>query len=437
MVVVGPPGAGKSYLGGQLMWNLGGIDTRTIEKWKRESEALGWPKNHGFAYLFDRTHHERSSGKTIHFHPPFLVMTRRMRYGTTCPSGDLRYMKSFCSAVGKADLLLLLVSVTTFKNDEEVIINQLKICHSLSLSTQIIIGITKCDLITDKISLEESIKDITVNLSKLIEPYFTLLGFFHTDLNGSNYITKSSSLDSPNILLDLLDNVPLERYKNDLSFTSQSQFLCPVEYSFKIGGIGTVVCGKVISGHLDLMKRPLLKVEGIEEPIAVFSMENHHDSIPSTQPYLYVGLNLKRVMAPQFKRGMILSDTKIESTSWITAKIKAENTFTIRAGATFSFHTAIGSSTCQVDKISADPNIYKDSILQKDGAATLHCRFLKPIYLFPYAKVPNLGTFVISSGSKLYATGTVEFAANQNSFECLYEFWPKFHTCNLDALRAF
>eukprot|EP01124_Arcella_intermedia_P034670 TRINITY_DN8628_c0_g1_i5.p1 TRINITY_DN8628_c0_g1~~TRINITY_DN8628_c0_g1_i5.p1 ORF type:complete len:432 (+),score=109.42 TRINITY_DN8628_c0_g1_i5:276-1571(+) len=370
---------------------------------------------------------EHRAGHTIQPQHPYILMTAKMRYGIMCPSGNLRYMKSFCRAVGKADLLLLVVSVTTFENDIKVIQDQLNICHSLSLSVQIIVGITHCDKITEKIKLDESIKDISATLLKMIEPYFSLLGFFYTDINGANYMSLSPQLNSPNTLLELMDRVPSERYKNELSFTSDSQFLCPVDFSYKIAGIGTVVCGKVISGQLNVLKRPVVKVEGIADPVSIFTMESHHESIHTTEPYLYIGLNLKRVAATQFKKGMILSDTLCEPTSWITSKIKAQNGFTIRKGSTFSFHTAIGSSICQVDRISADPNVYKDSHLQKDGVATLHCKFLKPIYLFPYSKVPYLGSFVIASGAKLHATGTVEFAANQSSFECLYEFWPKFH----------
>uniref|UniRef100_A0A6B2L2J2 Tr-type G domain-containing protein n=1 Tax=Arcella intermedia TaxID=1963864 RepID=A0A6B2L2J2_9EUKA len=427
MVLIGPPGAGKSFLGGQFLWTVGAVDNRTIEKLKRDAESQGHPREQGFVSFLDATSPERKSQHTIQPQHPHLVFTSRARYGMMCPSGNLRYMKSFCRAVGKADLLLLLVSVTDFKKDIEVIQSQLKVCYALSLAAQMAVGVTKCDLIEDKNQLEEAIKEITTALPKMIEPYFTLLGFFYTDVKGSNYVSKTSHLPSPNTLIDLIDTVPAERYKNDLSFSSQSQFLLPIDFSYKIKGIGTVVCGKVISGHLDIRKRNIFKVVG-QPDILPYTMEIHHSTLESTEPYAYVGLNVKSATTFAIKPGMILSETPCEPTSWITSTIKAATTFTIKRGTTFNFHTAIGNSLCQIDRISADPTIYKDSQLQEGGIATLHLKLLKPIYLFPYDKVPNLGSFVIARGSKLHATGTIEFVANQNSFESFYQFWPKFHT---------
>jgi elongation factor 1 alpha-like protein len=58
-VVIGHVDAGKSTLMGRLLYELGAVEERTIQKFKSEAERIGKSSFH-FAWVLDQTAEERS-----------------------------------------------------------------------------------------------------------------------------------------------------------------------------------------------------------------------------------------------------------------------------------------------------------------------------------------------------------------------------------------
>ena len=64
LVVIGHVDSGKSTSTGHLIYKCGGIDTRTINKYEREAEAMG-KGSFKYAWILDKLTAERKRGITI------------------------------------------------------------------------------------------------------------------------------------------------------------------------------------------------------------------------------------------------------------------------------------------------------------------------------------------------------------------------------------
>ena len=64
IVIVGHVDAGKSTTTGHLLFELGGVDPRTMQKLKEEAERLG-KSSFSYAFFMDKQKEERERGVTI------------------------------------------------------------------------------------------------------------------------------------------------------------------------------------------------------------------------------------------------------------------------------------------------------------------------------------------------------------------------------------
>ena len=64
IVVIGHVDSGKSTTTGHLIYKLGGIDRRTIERYEQEAAAIG-KSSFKFAWIMDKLKAERERGITI------------------------------------------------------------------------------------------------------------------------------------------------------------------------------------------------------------------------------------------------------------------------------------------------------------------------------------------------------------------------------------
>jgi len=67
LVVIGHVDAGKSTTTGHLIYKLGGIDKRTIEKMEKEAKDMG-KGSFKYAWVLDKLKAERERGITIDIH---------------------------------------------------------------------------------------------------------------------------------------------------------------------------------------------------------------------------------------------------------------------------------------------------------------------------------------------------------------------------------
>ncbi|OTA54226.1 hypothetical protein K449DRAFT_439636 [Hypoxylon sp. EC38] len=250
IIFIGHVDAGKSTLGGAILYATGMVDERTMEKYKKEAKDLG-RETWYLSWALDLTKEERSKGKTVEVGRGFFE-TEKRRYSILDAPGHKTYVPNMIGGASQADVGILVISARKGEYETGFEKGGQTREHAMLAKTQgvnkLVVAINKMDDPTVNWS-EDRYKECTTKLAQFLkgtgynlktDVFFMPIAAQQT-LGIKDRIPKDVCpwYDGPS-LLEYLDNMQaLERKTN-------APFMMAI--SGKYRDMGTMVEGKIEAG---------------------------------------------------------------------------------------------------------------------------------------------------------------------------------------------
>lgn len=251
IIFMGHVDAGKSTMGGNILYLTGLVDKRTVEKYEREAKDAG-RQGWYLSWVMDTNKEERNDGKTIEVGKAYFETDTR-RYTILDAPGHKMYVSEMIGGASQADVGILVISARKGEYETGFEKGGQTREHALLAKTQ---GVNKIVVVVNKMDdptvswLEDRYKDCTTKLLQFLKG----IGYAKEDIvcmpvsgyTGAGLKDRVDPKDCPwysgPALLEFLDNMETVNRKNS------SPFMMPI--SGKMKDMGTVIEGKIESGHI-------------------------------------------------------------------------------------------------------------------------------------------------------------------------------------------
>lgn len=428
IVVIGHVDSGKSTTTGHLIYKLGGIDKRTLEKFEKEAAEMG-KGSFKYAWVMDKLKSERERGITIDI---ALWKFNTEKYFVTIidAPGHRDFIKNMITGTSQADCAVLIVAAGTGEFEVGISKNGQTREHALLAYTlgvkQLIVAVNKMDSIQYSESrFNEIVKEVG-NYAKKTGYNPQAVAFVPVSgWTGDNMIKPSDNMPwykgwnitrkegnaSGKTLLEAVDSILIP--KRPIS----SPLRLPLQDVYKIGGIGTVPVGRVETGIL----KPGMVVTFAPPNVSaeVKTVEMHHESLTEACPGDNVGFNIKNLSIKDIKRGYVAGDSKNNppagATSFNAQVIVLNHPGEIHVGyaPVTDCHTA--HIACQfkeivekIDRRSGKKLEDNPKMLKSGDAAMVIMVPSKPMVVESFSDFAPLGRFAMRDMKQTVAVGVVK-----------------------------
>jgi elongation factor 1-alpha len=331
VVVCGHVDAGKSTTTGRLIFELGGIPQREMDKLKAEADTLG-KGSFAFAFYMDKSKEERARGVTIAVTTKEFF-TDKYHYTILDAPGHRDFIKNMITGASQADVAVVMVpadgnfTTAIAKGDHKAGVVQgqtrqhARLINLLGVK-QLIIGVNKMDCDVAKYSKERYDEIAAEMRNTLLKvgwkkafvaesvPVIPISGWM-----GDNLIKKSENMawwtgvDVKSINGDKVHVHTLLDALNDLvqlpERNPDAAVRVPVSGVYKIKGVGDVITGRVEQGLVTKdMEVTFIPTDTPSKGCKgkVFAVEMHHKVIPAANAGDNVGLNVKNLSKENMPR---------------------------------------------------------------------------------------------------------------------------------------
>lgn len=311
IIFIGHVDAGKSTLGGSILWTTGMVDERTMDKYKKEAKDLG-RESWYLSWVMDLTKEERSKGKTVEVGRGFFE-TEKRRYSILDAPGHKTYVPSMIGGASQADVGILVISARKGEYETGFERGGQTREHAMLAKTQ---GVNKLVVVINKMDdptvewSEDRYKECTTKLAQFLKgtgynlktDVFFMPVAAQVSLNIKDRLAAGIApwWKGPS-LLEYLDNMQaLERKLN-------APFMMPVNAKYR--DLGTMIDGKIEAGVVKKsMSLVMMPRKDKVEVSAVYGEQE--DEVPIAQCGDQVRLRLKGVEEEDILPGFVICSPK-------------------------------------------------------------------------------------------------------------------------------
>ncbi|XP_054246790.1 eukaryotic peptide chain release factor GTP-binding subunit ERF3A isoform X1 [Indicator indicator] len=415
VVFIGHVDAGKSTIGGQIMYLTGMVDKRTLEKYEREAKE----KNRETWYLswaLDTNQEERDKGKTVEVGRAYFE-TEKKHFTILDAPGHKSFVPNMIGGASQADLAVLVISARKGEFETGFEKGGQTREHAMLAKTA---GVKHLIVLINKMD------DPTVNWSneryeeckeKLV-PFLKKVGFnpkkdIHfmpcSGLTGANL--KEQSEFCPWYIglpfIPYLDNLP------NFNRSVDGPIRLPIVDKYK--DMGTVVLGKLESGSI--CKGQQLVMMPNKHNVEVLGILSDDVETDSVAPGENLKIRLKGIEEEEILPGFILCDPNnlCHSGRTFDAQIVIiEHKSIICPGynAVLHIHTCIEeveitALICLVDKKTGEKSKTRPRFVKQDQVCIARLRTAGTICLETFKDFPQMGRFTLRDEGKTIAIGKV------------------------------
>lgn len=419
IVFIGHVDAGKSTLGGHILYVTGQIDQRTLEKYERESRELN-RESWYLSWALDTNQEERSKGITVECGKASFETTRR-RFTILDAPGHKNYVPNMISGAAQADIAILVISArkgefeTGFERGGQTREHAM-LAKTLGVK-RIVVAINKMDDQTVQWS-ESRYNECVTKLSSFLRScgfkekdcdFLPLSGF-----TGDNLMVpvKSSTCNwySGPPLLQLLDELPSWERKLD------SPFMMPVAEKTK--DMGTILSGKIESGVVFRGARLLLMPNRKEvEVTSIFFEGSGEIEVKSASSGDIIRIKVKGVEEEDVSVGFVLCDPERPIsviTRFMAQLMIVEHKNIICPGytAVMHAHTLVEEITILkllwlLDPKTGEKKTQKPKFAKQGQTLIADIKCSGPVCLEPFETHQQLGRFNLRDEGKTIAIGRI------------------------------
>ena len=262
LIFIGHVDAGKSTLGGSILYATGMVDERTMDKYKREAKDAG-RETWYLSWALDLTKEERSKGKTVEVGRGFFE-TEKRRYTILDAPGHKNFVPNMIAGASQADVGILVISARKGEYETGFEKGGQTREHAILAKTQ---GVNKLIVVVNKMddpTVEWSHERYKECTEKLLNFLSRQVGYGKSDITFmpisaqatvgiKDRVSKDLApwYNGPSLLECLDDFKTLER-------KVKAPFMMPVNAKYR--DMGTIMEGKIEAGQIKKGNNYLLMV---------------------------------------------------------------------------------------------------------------------------------------------------------------------------------
>jgi peptide chain release factor subunit 3 len=429
VVFIGHVDAGKSTLSGQILYQCGMVDERTIEKYQqtaKENNRESW----FLSYIMDTNEEERAKGKTVEVGRAFFN-TPTKRYTILDAPGHKNYVPNMIGGAAQADLGVLVISArmgefeTGFHRGGQTQEHAM-LCKTLGVRSLVVV-VNKMDDPTVKWSTERY-----SSIENELGPFLRSIGYQKTDIT----FVPVSGLKGTNVIKNLTDDPENPELKELYKWYKGSSLIHtldsirpinrdadgPVRVPIldKVKDRGTVqLLGKLEQGTITVGDS-LVLIPNIT-PVEVTAIHTDQAKIRRAGPGENIRISVKGVEEDGVQRGFMLSSpgndlvpcvNRFEAQLVILELLAHKTIFSAGYKAVLHIHTAV--EECVVSHLLASINRKTGKVAEKKpkfvkAGAVLNCivRLARPVPVELFENAAQLGRFTLRDEGKTIAIGKI------------------------------